>query len=509
MKSLTNKQPLPQEHFYKICVVGGGMTGAIMALLLKKSKLFNTNDIAWIMPNIKIPNDLRTTFYNEESIELLSKLNIWSDLKKSDYTHVKKIQVFGKKNATPLIWDNSNKDKNFGAIVKNKVMLDSIFSKLNDIKKYENFVTNTTCDNFERTLYLNDKHYVKTNLVLCADGKNSQLRKLLLIKTILKKSDYTNVKKIQVFGKKNTTPLIWNNFNKEQNFGAVVKNKVMLDSIFSKLDDIKKFENFVTNTTCDNFERTLYFNDKHYIKTNLVLCADGKNSQLRKLLLIKTILKKTGHIAISGFLEQSKDHKLTATQAFTELGPIGLLPFENKNKINFVLSVEETKYKNILSKHNPELYICDKLENFFSNLNLNFKPIKKINNLNNNLSSWPLDLNFIINPTANRAVLIGDAAHSIHPLAGQGLNLAMRDCVSVMNSIEESSKFGNDLGDISILNSYKKDRLSKTIAMTAITDFLFYGFASNSNIAQTILSKGMETLNKSKLKNIFSKLAAK
>ena len=60
-----------------------------------------------------------------------------------------------------------------------------------------------------------------------------------------------------------------------------------------------------------------------------------------------------------------------------------------------------------------------------------------------------------------------------------------------------------------LINSYKKDRLSKTIAMTAITDFLFYGFASNSNIAQTILSKGMETLNKSKLKNIFSKLAAK
>ena len=73
----------------------------------------------------------------------------------------------------------------------------------------------------------------------------------------------------------------------------------MLDSIFSKLDDIKKFENFVTNTTCDNFERTLYFNDKHYIKTNLVLCADGKNSQLRKLLLIKTILKTTGHITTS------------------------------------------------------------------------------------------------------------------------------------------------------------------------------------------------------------------
>ena len=404
MKSLTNKQPLSKEDFYKICIVGGGMTGAIMALLLKKSKLFDTNEIVWIVPKIKLDNDLRTTFYNQESIELLKRLNVWNTLKKNDYTNVKKIEVFSKKDTFPLIWDNSDK---------------------------------------------------------------------------------------------------------EERFGAVVKNNIMLTSIFKKLDDINQYESFVTNTSCDDFERTLYLNNKQSIKTNLVLSADGKNSQLRKLLSVKTISKKTGHIAISGFLEQSRDHKSTAIQAFTKLGPIGLLPFENKNKINFVLSVEETKYKDILSKDNPEQYICDKLDNFFSSLNLNFKPIKKINNINNKLSSWPLNLTFISNPTANRAILVGDAAHSLHPLAGQGLNLAMRDCVSVINSIEKSLKFGNDLGDISILNSYKQERLPKTIAMTAITDFLFYGFTSNSNILKTLLSKGMVTLNKSNLKNIFSGLAVK
>ena len=402
MKSLTNKQPLSKEHFYKICIVGGGMTGAIMALLLKKSKLFDTDDIAWIIPKIKVQHDLRTTFYNQESIKLLNKLNIWDAIKKHDYTTVRKIKVFGKKNASPLVWDNSNK---------------------------------------------------------------------------------------------------------KESFGAVIKNNVMLSSIFEELDNIKKFEAFVTNTTCDDFERTVYLDNKECIKTNLVLSADGKNSQLRKLLSIKTIAKKTGHIAISGFLEQSKQHQLTAIQAFTDLGPIGLLPFENENKINFVLSVEEKKYKNILSKDDPEQYICEELDDFFSNLN--FKPLKKIGDFNNKLSSWPLNLNFIMDPTANRAILIGDAAHSLHPLAGQGLNLAMRDCVSVINSIEESLRFGNDLGDTSILNSYKKDRLSKTIAMTAVTDFLFYGFTSNSNVTQTILSKGMESLNKSNFKIIFSQLAAK
>ena len=126
----------------------------------------------------------------------------------------------------------------------------------------------------------------------------------------------------------------------------------------------------------------------------------------------------------------------------------------------------------------------------------------------NKLSSWKLDLNFIVNPTAYRTILIGDAAHSIHPLAGQGLNLALRDCTSVIKSLKANLKFGQDLGDYSILSFYKNDRLPKTMAMTAVTDFLFYGFTSNSNKTKSFLTKGMETLNKSNLKNIFRDIAS-
>ena len=75
--------------------------------------------------------------------------------------------------------------------------------------------------------------------------------------------------------------------------------------------------------------------------------------------------KKVNHIAVSGFLQQSKNHNSTAIQAFTNLGPIGLLPFQDKNIINFVQSIEENKYKQILSKTNPENYICNHLNSFF------------------------------------------------------------------------------------------------------------------------------------------------
>ena len=67
-------------------------------------------------------------------------------------------------------------------------------------------------------------------------------------------------------------------------------------------------------------------------------------------LLEETIKKNTKHIAISGFLKQSKTHNSTAIQAFTNIGPIGILPYENKNLVNFVQSIEKVECKKIFEK---------------------------------------------------------------------------------------------------------------------------------------------------------------
>ena len=394
---------LSQENFHKVCVVGGGITGAIMVLLLKNSNFLKLNDIGWIRPNSKSNDDLRTTFYNKTSLELLNNLNILKKLKKDDYTSVKKIKVFGADYSSPLEWDYVDKQKELGVIIKNDIVFDIIEEQLKDIKQYNSFVNNTKCTDFERTLYLENKTF---------------------------------------------------------------------------------------------------------IKTHLVLSADGKNSYLRKLLSIKTIIKNTKHIAVSGFLKQSKNHNSTAIQAFTKIGPIGILPYEDKNIVNFVQSIEKVEFSKILSKENPQNFICSELNKFFSHINLNFRPIKKINKIENKLSYWDLDLNLVLNPTSSRAILIGDAAHSIHPLAGQGLNLSLRDCISTLKAIEECLKFGNDLGDKSILRLYKSERLPKTILMSAFTDLIFFGFTSTSKHTRRSLTRGMEILNKTKMKNIFRGFAS-
>ena len=397
IKDLTN------DSFHKICIVGGGITGAMMVLLLKQSNMFKLSEIGWIKPYSRSKDDLRTTFYNKASLELLENLNVLKKIKKSDLTPVKKIKVFGDKNASPLIWDYK-------------------------------------------------------------DG-NTRL-------------------------------------------GAVIKNNVILKTLEEQLKDVKQYNSFVNNTKCNNFERTLYLENKTFINTHLVLSADGKNSYLRNLLSIKTIIKNTKHIAVTGFLKQSKNHNSTAIQAFTKIGPIGILPYENKNIVNFVQSIEKAECKKILSKENPESYICSELNKFFSKIDLNFNPISKINKLENKLSYWDLDLNLVLNPTCSRVILIGDAAHSIHPLAGQGLNLSLRDCVSALSAIENCLKFGNDLGNESVLKNYKYERLPKTVLMTAFTDFMFWGFTSTPNKSQLLLTKGMETLNETNFKNLFRDIAS-
>ena len=74
IKDLTN------DSFHKICIVGGGITGAMMVLLLKQSNLFKLSEIGWIKPYSRSEDDLRTTFYNKASLELLENLNVLKNI---------------------------------------------------------------------------------------------------------------------------------------------------------------------------------------------------------------------------------------------------------------------------------------------------------------------------------------------------------------------------------------------------------------------------------------------
>ena len=119
-------------------------------------------------------------------LNYLNRLNILHKIKTKDITEVKEIHAFGKKNASPLVWKSTNNDL-IGAIIKNDKILALLNNQLKNIIQYDSLVSNTSYNEFERTIYLQNKTSIKTNLVLSADGKNSYLRKLSSINVIPKK----------------------------------------------------------------------------------------------------------------------------------------------------------------------------------------------------------------------------------------------------------------------------------------------------------------------------------
>ena len=97
------------------------------------------------------------------------------------------------------------------------------------------------------------------------------------------------------------------------------------------------------------------------------------------------------------------------------------------------------------------------------------------------MQKYPINIKYVKHPFKKRLLLIGDAAHSIHPLAGQGFNLSMEDCFDVMDCIRNAKNLGKDFGEISVLSEYSNKRKDRKNFITLITTILFYIFKKKKN----------------------------
>jgi 2-polyprenyl-6-methoxyphenol hydroxylase-like FAD-dependent oxidoreductase len=115
---------------------------------------------------------------------------------------------------------------------------------------------------------------------------------------------------------------------------------------------------------------------------------------------------------------------------------------------------------------------------------------------------WSLRLRHAIRPYAQRLVLLGDAAHAIHPLAGQGFNLAVGDMIGLADALEWGDDHGCEPGDASVLARYARGRVTETAAMTMATDGLNALFSFSPAPLRSLAGAAMTILDQSPLKNI-------
>ncbi len=176
----------------------------------------------------------------------------------------------------------------------------------------------------------------------------------------------------------------------------------------------------------------------------LLVAADGKRSRLREQAGIKCVGWSYPQMGIVTTVAHAKPHRGRAVQHFLPAGPFVILPLKG-NRSSIVWSEERARATAIMAGDDAS---------FLAELALRFGRQLGELSLAGPRQSFPLDLQIARSFVADRFVLIGDAAHAVHPLAGQGLNIGMRDVAALI----EVLRLGLDLGSASLLERYERWR---------------------------------------------------
>jgi len=310
------------------------------------------------------------------------------------------------------------------------------------------------------------------------------------------------IKYINVYDRSSRHKILFNNQTKNKQLGYVIENKK-----FSKIliNQLKKFKN----------TKVLYgfnlINIKHYdinsrafsnnitINAKIIIAADGKNSQIRKIVGNKTFKKKYNESALVLNFVHEKNLNNTAYEIFYKTGPMAILPMKPSKGL-FQSTIIWSNNDNFLKK-------LISLENIFIKNFMEEKIGKVVGNINKINSSQIFPLSAHINDSFinKRLIYVGDSAHSIHPIAGQGWNLGVND---VKNLYELSKNKKTDIGSDLFCQMYNNKSYHKAFQLFQITDKLNSHFMYSDNIYRFLSNVGFGVIEKNQLlKNKITKYA--
>jgi 2-octaprenyl-6-methoxyphenol hydroxylase len=230
---------------------------------------------------------------------------------------------------------------------------------------------------------------------------------------------------------------------------------------------------------------SLKLSDGQVLRTQLLVGCDGRNSKIAHWSNISHVGWNYNQTALVCALSHEKQHFGVAHQFFNPAGPLAILPLkDNKSSIVWTETKDRAKHINDMCDEDYLNALSPFIGNFLGSINLV-----------GDRFSYPLGLSLADSFIAKRTVLVGDSAHGIHPLAGQGLNLGLKDIAALTEVLALAKRRGESFSSKQVLERYQKWRRFDTSAMAVATDSINKLFSNDNIILRSMRDVGLGSVN--------------
>ena len=219
------------------------------------------------------------------------------------------------------------------------------------------------------------------------------------------------------------------------------------------------------------------------LQSKLVIAADSRDSFCRKALGVGASVYDYDQVAIVTTVQTSKPHQHVGFERFSPLGPLALLPLPGEYRRSVVWPVPKGTEGEWLGDENDQHFLHALQQTYGDRAGKFQKTGKRF--------SFPLSQVLAEKQAVGRVVLMGNAAHTIHPVAGQGFNLCMRDAYVLTRYLAEQLEQGADLGDAQMLQEYEKSRLKDQQRVIKFCDSVVRGFSNQNPILKFVRNTGL------------------
>ena len=297
------------------------------------------------------------------------------------------------------------------------------------------------------------------------------------------KNNYWKINRIEIYTDKIDKENLLKFENDKNDLFYIIKNDELLKSLNSNLIKSKFFKKIILSKNINEE----FLNKKEY---DLIINCDANNF-LAKKYFTKKISKNYYNLAYTTILKHKKIVNNTATQIFTKQGPIAFLPISNtETSVVYSMDIKNKKFDNsdvidLINKNNPK-YLINKIDK---------------------LNSFELSSSNLRNYYHKNILAFGDMLHRVHPLAGQGFNMTIRDLRILTKIIEDKIELGMQL-DSQIFDEFEKKTKDKNFVFSKAIDLIYESFNLDKKVQNKSFSKIIKNIGKNKnLNNYFIKLA--